>query len=56
MADPLNLVGLKGLDTANPELCTVEASCVTGFEPMALEEIQVIKEKLSGQSCGFASC
>lgn len=44
MADPLNLEGLKGLDPANPMICTVEASCVTGFEPMALEEIQ---EKLN---------
>ena len=40
MADPLNLKGLKGLDPANTLVCTVEASCVTGFEPMALEEIQ----------------
>ena len=40
MADPLNLEGLKGLDPANTLVCTVEASCVTGFEPMALEEIQ----------------
>jgi hypothetical protein len=40
MAAPLNLVGLQGLDPAHPQLCSVEASCVTGFEPMALEEIQ----------------
>ncbi len=41
MAAPLNLIGLEGLNPALPELCTLEASCVTGFEPMSLEEIQV---------------
>jgi hypothetical protein len=43
MAAPLNLIGLEGLNPALPELCTLEASCVTGFEPMSLEEIQVLK-------------
>ncbi len=42
MAAPLNLIGLEGLNPAIPELCTLEASCVTGFEPMSLEEIQVL--------------
>ena len=40
MAEPLNLTGFVGLDPNLPEICTIEASCVTGFEPMAQEEIQ----------------
>lgn len=42
MAEPLNLTGFVGLDPNTSEICTIEASCVTGFEPMAQEEIQVI--------------
>ena len=42
MAEPLNLTGFVGLDPNMSEICTIEASCVTGFEPMAQEEIQVI--------------
>jgi hypothetical protein len=49
MAAPLNLIGLEGLNPALPELCTLEASCVTGFEPMSLEEIQVLKMVPSDQ-------
>ncbi|XP_023333810.1 THUMP domain-containing protein 3 [Eurytemora carolleeae] len=42
MAEPLNLTGFVGLDPNTSEICTIEASCVTGFEPMAQEEIQEI--------------
>ena len=41
MADPLNLRGLVGLYSERQDVCTIEASCVTGFEPMAQEEIKV---------------
>jgi len=39
MADPLDLDGIEGLNSANEHVCTIEASCVTGFEPMAAEEV-----------------
>ena len=42
MAEPLNLENIYGLDPNNKSLCTVEASCVTGFEPMAAEEVKVL--------------
>merc|ERR1719445_1998758 len=32
MADPLNLEGIEGLDKGRTDICTIEASCVTGFE------------------------
>ena len=41
MADPLNMTGLVGLYSDRQDVCTIEASCVTGFEPMAQEEIKV---------------
>ena len=41
MAEPLNVAGLAGLSVENPDICTIEASVVTGFEPMAQEEIKV---------------
>jgi len=40
MADPLDLTGITGLDPDTRNLCTIEASCVTGFEPMAAEEVK----------------
>ena len=40
MAEPLTVTGLTGLDPARADVCTVEASSVTGFEPMAHEEIK----------------
>jgi len=40
MAEPLNVAGLAGLSVENPDICTIEASVVTGFEPMAQEEIK----------------
>ena len=46
MAEPLNLTGFVGLDPNMTGICTIEASCVTGFEPMAQEEIQVISNSL----------
>ena len=39
MADPLNLEGIEGLARDRAELCTVEASCVTGFEAVTVEEV-----------------
>ena len=39
MADPLNLEGLRGL--IDDDVCLVEATCTTGFEAVAAEEIQV---------------
>jgi len=39
MAEPLDLAGITGLDPENKNVCTIEASCVTGFEPMAADEI-----------------
>jgi len=42
MAEPLNLENIHGLDPNNKSLCTIEASCVTGFEPMAAEEVKVL--------------
>eukprot|EP00092_Neocalanus_flemingeri_P029486 GFUD01032016.1.p1 GENE.GFUD01032016.1~~GFUD01032016.1.p1 ORF type:complete len:417 (+),score=115.55 GFUD01032016.1:37-1287(+) len=39
MAEPLDLAGLTGLEPDNKKVCTIEASCVTGFEPMAAEEV-----------------
>jgi len=39
MAEPLDLTGILGLDPENKNVCTLEASCVTGFEPMAAEEV-----------------
>ena len=41
MADPLVVEGLEGLSPEISEICTIEACCVTGFEPMAQEEIKV---------------
>ena len=39
MAEPLNLEGFVGL--TDDRLCTIEASCATGFEPMVQEEVKV---------------
>lgn len=39
MAEPLDLTGITGLDPGNKHVCTIEASCVTGFEAMAAEEV-----------------
>ena len=39
MAEPLDLTGITGLDPGNKNVCTIEASCVTGFEAMAAEEV-----------------
>ena len=41
MAEPLTVTGLVGLTDDNPDICTIEASIVTGFELMAQEEIKV---------------
>jgi len=38
MAEPLNLEGFVGL--TDEGLCTIEASCATGFEPMVQEEVK----------------
>jgi len=40
MADPLDLTGIVGLKSENKSVCTIEASCVTGFESMAAEEVR----------------
>ena len=40
MADPLNVEGLEGLSRERLDICTIEASCVTGFEEMAVEEVR----------------
>ena len=40
MADPLNLEGIEGLNRARADIATIEASCVTGFEAMACEEVR----------------
>jgi len=40
MADPLNLEGLRGL--IDDDVCLVEATCTTGFEAVAAEEIQEV--------------
>ena len=40
MADPLNTEGLNGLSSERSDICTIEASCVTGFEEMAVEEVK----------------
>ena len=42
MAEPLKVEGLVGLAPDHADTCTLEASCVTGFEPMAVEEIKVL--------------
>lgn len=42
MAEPLDLRGILGLDPARPDLCTVEATVVTGFEPTVAEEVQAV--------------
>ena len=42
MADPLNLEGIEGLDKGRMDICTIEASCVTGFEAMAVEEVRTL--------------
>jgi len=42
MADPLNLEGIEGLDKGRTDICTIEASCVTGFEAMAVEEVRTL--------------
>jgi len=39
MAEPLDLTRITGLNPENKDVCTIEASCVTGFEPMAAEEV-----------------
>ena len=41
MAEPLKVVDLIGLSADQSEVCSIEASCVTGFEPMAIEELKV---------------
>ena len=41
MAEPLKVVDLIGLSADQSEFCSIEASCVTGFEPMAIEELKV---------------
>ena len=40
MADPLNLEGIAGLDRDKADLATIEASCVTGFEAVAVVEVR----------------
>eukprot|EP00088_Acartia_fossae_P018880 TRINITY_DN20945_c0_g1_i6.p1 TRINITY_DN20945_c0_g1~~TRINITY_DN20945_c0_g1_i6.p1 ORF type:complete len:397 (+),score=62.27 TRINITY_DN20945_c0_g1_i6:43-1233(+) len=40
MAEPLNLDGFRGL--VDDKLCTIEASCNTGFEFLVLEEVKEI--------------
>jgi len=42
MAEPLDLTGIAGLSADKEELCTIEASCVTGFEAMAAEEVEAV--------------
>ena len=39
MADPLNFEGIEGLARDKTDLATIEASCVTGFEAVAVVEI-----------------
>ena len=40
MADPLNLEGIEGLARDKADLATIEASCVTGFEAVAVVEVR----------------
>ena len=40
MADPLNLEGIEGLARDKTDLATIEASCVTGFEAVAVVEVR----------------
>ena len=40
MATPLNLTGITGLSADLPDVCTIEASCVTGFEAVAAQEVK----------------
>lgn len=40
MAAPLNLTGITGLSPDLPNVCTIEASCVTGFEAVAAQEVK----------------
>jgi len=42
MAEPLKVVDLIGLSADQSEVCSIEASCVTGFEPMAIEELKEV--------------
>ena len=42
MATPLNLTGITGLSPEREDVCTIEASCVTGFEAVAAEEVKTL--------------
>ena len=42
MATPLNLTGITGLSAEREDVCTIEASCVTGFEAVAAEEVKAV--------------
>jgi len=42
MATPLNLTGITGLSPDLGDVCTIEASCVTGFEGVAAEEVRSV--------------
>ena len=42
MAAPLNLTGITGLTQDREDVCTIEASCVTGFEAVAAEEVRTV--------------
>ena len=44
MADPLNLEGIEGLSRDRSDICTIEASCVTGFEEVTVEEVKQLLE------------